>query len=74
MKIAALERDSCLLSYQVDDKDVASPGRDHVEVGQSCPGGPVDGAGLDGLDPQVVGEHEGEDGDALVVVGSGHRS
>ena len=46
----------------------------HVKVGQRGPRGPVHGPGLDSLDPQVVGEHEGEDGDALVVVRPGHRS
>ena len=28
----------------------------------------VHGARLDGLDPEVVGEHEREDGDALIVI------
>ena len=46
----------------------------HVKVGQSTHGGPIDHAGLDALDPEVVGEEHAEDGDALVVVGSGHRS
>ncbi len=49
-----------------------TPSRHHVEVGQGTPCGPVDRAGLDSLDPQVVGEHEGEDGDALIVVRPGH--
>ena len=46
----------------------------HVKIGKRGPSGPVHGSGLDGFDPQVVGEHEGEDGDAFVVVGSCHGS
>ncbi len=46
----------------------------HVEIGKRSPGGPVHGSGFDSLDPQVVGEHERENGDTLVVVRSGHRS
>ena len=53
---------------EVDDEDVAAPRRHHVEVRESCPHGPVYGPRLDGLDPEVVGEHKGEDGDALVVI------
>ena len=39
--------------------------RYHVEVSQCGPGAPVHRAGLDSLDPQVVREHQREDGDAL---------
>lgn len=59
---------------EVDDEDVPAPGGDHVEVAERAPQRPVHRAGLDRLDPQVVREHEGEDGDALVVVGAGHRA
>ena len=45
----------------------------HVKVGEGSPCGPVDGASLDGLDPQEVGEHESEDGNALVVIGPSDR-
>ncbi len=45
---------------------------DHVEVGQSAEDGPVDGASLDTLDPQVVREQHAEDGNTLVVVGTSH--
>ena len=44
----------------------------HVKVCHSAEGCPVDGAGLYGLDPEVVGEDHAEDGDAFVVVRSGH--
>ena len=44
----------------------------HVKVCHSTKGCPVDGAGLYGLDPEVVGEDHAEDGDAFVVVRSGH--
>ena len=39
----------------------------HVEVGEGCHGSPVDGSGLHRLDPQVVGEHQGKDGDSLDI-------
>ena len=57
---------------QVDEEHVASPRRDHVEVGQGAEGRPVDGPSLDALDPQVVGEEHAEDGDTFVIVGAGH--
>ena len=37
----------------------------HVEVGEGCPGSPVDGPSFDRLDPQVVGEHQGKYGNTL---------
>ena len=37
----------------------------HVEVGEGRHGSPVDGPGLHRLDPQIVGEHQGKDGDSL---------
>ena len=57
---------------EVDDEDVSSPGGDHVEVSQCRPGSPVDRAGLHCFDPEVVGEHQGEDCDALIVVAPRH--
>lgn len=34
----------------VDDEDVATPGGDHVEIGESAAGGDEEGAGVDGLE------------------------
>ncbi len=62
------EQDENVQRNQVDDEDVAAPRGHHVKVRQGGPRGPEDGAGLDGLDPQVVSEHEREDGDPFVVV------
>ena len=45
---------------------------DHVKVGQGAEGAPVDGAGLDSLDPQIVGQKYAEDGDTLIVLGPYH--
>ena len=59
---------------QIDDENISTPRRHHVKVRQRTPSGPVDTTGLDSLDPQVVGEHECEDGDTLVVIAAGHRA
>ena len=57
---------------EVDDEDVAAPRRHHVEVRQGSSRSPHHRARLHRLDPQVVGEEERENGNALVVVGTGH--
>ena len=57
---------------EVDDEDVASPGRDHVEVGHGSPRPKVHAPCLDSFDPQVVGEHEGKYGDSLIVIAACH--
>ena len=44
----------------------------HVKVGEGAEGAPVDGACLDRLDPQIVGQKHAEDGDALIVIGPCH--
>lgn len=40
----------------------------HVEIGESSEGSIEHGASLDGLDPQIEGEDQSEDGDTLVIV------
>lgn len=57
---------------EVDDEDVATPRRDHVEVGQGSSGGPHDRACFDRLDPQEVGEEKSKDCDPFVVVRTGY--
>ena len=57
----------------VDEEDISAPGGDHVEVGQRAEGRPVHVARLHRLDPEVVGEQHAEDGNALVIIGPGHR-
>ena len=42
--------------------------------GQGRPCRPVHRAGLDRLDPEVVGEHESEDCNSFIVVGSSDRA
>ena len=59
---------------EVDDEDVAAPRRHHVEVGQGSSCGPHDGACLNGLDPEEVGEEKSEDCNSFVVVGTGYRA
>ena len=71
---AADHEDEDVDGDQVDEKHVAAPGGDHVEVGQGAERAPVDLPRLDGLDPQVVSEEHAKDGDALVVVGPRHRA
>ena len=60
--------------YEIYDENVASPCGHHVKVGQGGEYGPEYVACFHALDPQVVGEHEGEYGDALVVVGARHTA
>ena len=45
----------------------------HVEVSQGTDGRPVHRAGVDSLDPHVVGQQHAEDGDAWVGGSSGVR-
>ena len=59
---------------EVDDKHVAAPRAHHVHVAERAERTPHNAASLDRLDPQEVGEHEREYGDALVIIGTGHRS
>ena len=59
--------------YEVDEKDVSAPGGDHVEIRQWAESRPVDRAGFDGLDPEVVGEEHAENGDPFIVVRASHR-
>ncbi len=59
---------------QVGDEDISAPRGHHVEVGQSGQGGPERRAFLEGLDPEVKGKDEQEDGNGLVVVASGDRT
>lgn len=60
--------------YQIDKEYVTTPWGYHVEVGQGWAGRPENGAWLDRLDPQVVGEEHAEDCNALIVVGTGNRA
>ena len=57
---------------EIDEKYVASPRRHHVEIGEGAGAGPVDGARLDGFDPEGVSEEHAEDGDTLVVIRTGY--
>lgn len=60
--------------YQVDNKDITSPSRDHVEIAERRGQGPSERAGVDGLHKQVKGQEQGENGDTLIVIGAGDRS
>jgi len=59
---------------KVDDKNISSPCGYHVKVGKCCECCPVNGSCFNGFDPQVVGEHKGENCDAFIVIGSSNRS
>lgn len=59
---------------QVDNKNVSSPSGHHVKIGKSSQGSPENGSSLDRLDPQVISEHEGKDGNAFVVIASSNRT
>ena len=59
---------------QAGDEGVATPGGDHVAIEEGTEGAPQHGAELEGLDPEVEGEDEEEDGDGLIVVAAGNRA
>ena len=59
---------------QVDQEDVSSPWRDHVEVADGAQSCPEDRASLHCLDPEPVGVQHAEDGNSFVIVRSSHRS
>ncbi len=46
----------------------------HVKVSQGAPDGPEQGASLDSLDPQPVGEQHAEDGNTLVIIRASNRA
>jgi hypothetical protein len=53
---------------QVCDEDVSTPCADHVTVEEGGKTSPHNASDLDGLDPEVEGEDQEEDGNCLVVV------
>jgi hypothetical protein len=55
---------------QVGNEDVSTPCADHVSVEESCQTSPHNASNLDGLDPEVEGEDQEENGDGFVVVAS----
>ena len=59
---------------EIDDKDVASPGRHHVEIGDGSCCGPHDRACLDRFDPEEIREEKSKYRDSFVVVGAGNRA
>ena len=56
---------------QVCNEDVSAPRADHVSVEESREASPHNASDLDGLDPQVEGEDQEENGDGFVVVAAG---
>lgn len=59
---------------KVGDEHVSAPSADHVTVEERSEATPHDASNLDGLDPQVEGEDQQEDGNCLVVVAASDRS
>lgn len=59
--------------YEVNDEDVAAPGRDHVKVGECTEHRPGNAAGAYRSQPQEVGKEQSEDRNTLVVVAASHR-
>jgi len=53
---------------QICDEDISAPRADHVAVEQGCESSPHDTPHLHGLDPEVEGVHQQEDGNGLVVI------
>lgn len=68
------DQDERVEGHQTSDEGVATPRSDHVSVEESAQRTPHDGAQLEGLDPQVEGEDQKEDGNGLIVVRAGDGS
>lgn len=71
---AHADQHESMQGQQVGDEDVSTPRADHVSVEQRRQTTPHDASNLDGLDPEVEGEDQKEDGNCLVVVTSSDRS
>lgn len=59
---------------QVCNENVSTPCADHVTVEESRQASPHNASNLDGLDPQVEGEDQEENGNGFVVVAAGDGS
>src|SRR5437667_2781263 len=59
---------------QASNEGISTPRRYHVAVEESTESPPKHGTKLQGLDPEVEGKDEKENGDGLVVVRAGNRS
>lgn len=59
---------------QINEEDVASPRRHHIEIGQRRHCRPQDRSRLHRFYPKVIRQQHTENGNAFVVVGSGNRS
>lgn len=71
---AHADQDKGVKRQQVGDEDVSAPSADHVSVEERRKATPHNASDLDGLDPEVEGEDEKENGDSLVIVTPGDRS
>lgn len=71
---AHADQDERVERHQTSDEGVTTPRGDHVSVEESAQRTPHDGAQLEGLDPQVEGEDQEEDGNCLVIVRTGDGS
>ena len=58
----------------IRDEYITTPSSDHVKVEQTACDAPERGAVLHGLDPEVEGDHEQEDGNGFVVVRACYRT
>jgi hypothetical protein len=65
------DQDEGVQRQQVCDEDVSTPCADHVSVEERSQATPHNASNLDGLDPEVEGEDQEEDGNGLVVVAAG---
>lgn len=58
----------------VGDEDVTSPSSYHVKVKEGSSHSPKSTSVFESFDPEIEGDHEKEDGDSFVIVGSSYRS
>lgn len=64
------DQDQSVQRDHVGDEYISTPGSHHVEIEHSCEGSEEGAAELEGFDPAEEGEHEQENSDGLVIVGT----
>lgn len=59
---------------ETGDKSITTPGGNHVAVSESAKGAPENRAQFQSLDPEIEGYDEKENGNGLIIVGTGDRA
>lgn len=68
------DKDKDVQGKHVSDEDVSTPGGNHPAIEERSDGTPEGRSGLQRPDPSEESDHEEEDGNSLVIVGSSNRT